>query len=286
MRSNSDSALGSRTGTDGNALLGLSRDITYSPVAVRMPRKPIGRSLSQLVRSLREQEDEELDEELDLLRELEGYGPAPTRPAPKRPKLLVQDSQVDVGRDLPLGADGEHDMSEEDEEQTEGNEGRVRKVWKKKGQKRTTRMVRIRPSTVKWQPEPEWARGKDDGVERAEGVRGESREPDEVGETQHLPQVEYDANANNDGSDHYATEDSNNDGDYNGAKSTAKSRSKAKKTGSNAIKTKDVKHTKTKKPKEKEKKPRKISATAHANFRALKIRNKNFKGKGRFGRRR
>lgn len=97
-------------------------------------RKGLVRSLSSMIQRARQQEEERLDEELDILREMEaevaGSGPA------KRdvPKILIQDSQA---LEMPLGPDGTVE-SEEDEQDAAATD-KARKLWKKRGQKRQTR---------------------------------------------------------------------------------------------------------------------------------------------------
>ncbi|MCJ1471657.1 DNA replication regulator sld2 [Lambiella insularis] len=225
----------------------------WSPVAVRLPRKPIGRGLSALVKGLRAMEEEKLDEELELLREMEGEemaGPAPRTKAggmtgAKGSRVLVGDSQA---VEMPLGADGEGDESSEEEETAKGRNGKPLRVWKKKGQKRSTRRVVMKPNVGKWKPEKEWVGGEDEG----DGVVQETQ----VGEAR-VDKERDEELVDQEGSGYEDVLD--------GGKS-------AKKGGEGA--------------ETKKKPPKKISATAHANFRALKIKNKQSKGKrgGRFGR--
>jgi len=249
-------------------------ELSWSPVAVRLPRKPAGRCLSALVKGLRNMEEEKLDEELEMLREMEceelgipiskpkPFGPGAGTALPRKPRVQVQDSQVpDFGPgeekgevEMPLGADGEREGDESSESDAEqlGRDGRKLRVWKKKGQKRSTRRVVMRPTVGKWVPEKEWACGGDE-----EGGEGVVRDTQISGQ-----EKEGGARAGlEDGDDSESGEDGE----------------------GNKVVDKDGKGTVGKKAK----KPKKVSATAHANFRALKIRNKQSKGKrgGRFGRR-
>ncbi|MCJ1322878.1 DNA replication regulator sld2 [Xylographa vitiligo] len=205
----------------------------WSPVAPRLPRKPTGRSLSTLAQGLRAMEEAALDEELDLLREMEG-GEARGVEA----KVLVGDSQVG---DMPLGPDRGGEGSGEEEGEGEG-EARAGRTWRKKGQKRSTRRVVMRPVVGRWVPEREWVGGVVEEEGQGEGV---------VRETQ-----------GGDGGE-LGVEEGGVDEENTGEKGQEEPEEK------------------------KAKAPRKVSATAHANFRALKIRNKHSKGKkgGRFGRR-
>lgn len=210
----------------------LGKNISYSPPQMRLPRKPVGRSLSQLVRSLRKQEEERLDEEMALMHEIETGEPA----------SLVKDSQVKVG-DMPLGADGEHDLSEDG-----GASVEPRRLWKKKGQKRTTRRANIGVNRTKWKPEVEWKAGDASDVEN-------------IPDTQAV------------------------DGDGGVIQTSKTARQQKEKNKSKVVKDKNSVTGKGADGK----KIRKINpnATSHANFRSLKIRNKNSKGRtgGRFGRR-
>jgi len=237
-------------------------EVSWSPVAVRLPRKPAGRCLSALVKGLRNMEEEKLDEELEMLREMEceelgipiakPVGPGPGAAIARKTQVQVEDSQQ---VEMPLGADGEREGDESSESDAEqlGRDGRKLRVWKKKGQKRSTRRVVMRPTVGKWVPEKEWACGEDEegkgeGVVRDTQVGGQGKEGEAGAGLE-------------DGDDSESGEDGE----------------------GNKVVGKDGKGTVGKKAK----KPKKVSATAHANFRALKIRNKQSKGKrgGRFGRR-
>ncbi|KAL8742815.1 MAG: hypothetical protein Q9184_008191, partial [Pyrenodesmia sp. 2 TL-2023] len=238
---------------------------SWSPVPVRTIKpKPAGRGLSALVKGLREMEEAKLDEELDMLREMEGgEESAQTNRTKDEAKVCVEDSQVP---DMPLGPDGQGDGQSEDLKalEAEGKDwnGRPLRVWKKKGQKRTTRRVTIKPNTAKWKPEPEWKGGKEQ--ESEEDVAA-------VEETQLVPTApvaEPEEDAEGCEIDEYISEKASDEGE-------PEDQTKGK-----------GKEAQKEPPQEKGKK--KISATAHANFRALKIKNKNSKakGRGRFGRRR
>ena len=193
---------------------------SFSPFASKMRRHTNGRSLSAIMQGMRDEEEERLDEEFDLMREMEDDEPIR---APPVPKILVEDSQA---IEMPLGPDREihSDENMSHEERDDTGAGKTTKTWKKRGQKRSTRHVKMRPNTAKWQPEAAW-KGDDD--------------------------------------------------DDEGGGDNAQDGTEAVKSAANA-KEKPSVLTKAK---------RKISATAHANFRALKIRNKNSKFKRGGGRR-
>ena len=217
---------------------------------MRKPPRPAGKGLSDLVKGLRDMEDEKLDEELEMLRELEAY----SGPSSKigQSKVLVDDSQRP---DMPLGPDGEVESEDEEdiEKEGQGRNGKPMKIWKKKGQKRTTRRVLMKPNIAKWKPEPAWKGEADSEEEDEQAV---------VEQTQIAKQ-----RPNEDYEDELASEEHANETECE--KKKMKKKVDGNKQGFVA-------------------KVRKISATAHANFRALKIKNKHSKGKrgARFGRRR
>lgn len=210
-------------------------------------------------------EDERLDEEMDIMREMEGGGPpAPSLPKPAR--VLVEDSQLG---ELPLGPD--RGVESEDElasEQREGlgRDGKPMKIWKKKGQKRTTRKSNMRPNIAKWKPEPKW-KGEEEEEEADNNEKVQSGAL-KVGDR-----------GNSDMDDDTGFSDNDQDSEDREEDSKERSARKGKKKVDTEAKQSRTSILTTAK--------RKISATAHANFRALKLRSKNPKGKkgGRFGRR-
>lgn len=191
--------------------------LSWSPeINVRMRTKPAVKGLSQLVRGLREMADKELDDEMDLLREVEAEGGAPKKSnfAAKLKAVtaknmdqdlktsssvptLVQDSQTaqpeqqqppcfprllpsSESIEIPLGRDRVlDDESEEDFLPPQrGRDGKQLRVFQKRGQKRSTRMSKMRPSKAKWKPEPAWKvdsseeaeKDKDGGIKEGEGL--------------------------------------------------------------------------------------------------------------------
>jgi len=258
--------------TDVDAYGGDDDALPWSPVRVRT--KPAGRGLSALVRGLRELEEEKLDDDLEMLRELEaeqsGDNGGATTKKPIAPKVLVGDSQMG---EMPLGPDGNRESESEDEEalakEGRGRDGKPLRVWKKKGQKRSTRRVIMKPVAAKWKPEVEWNCGKDIEEDKAEVV---------VVETQ-LVEGALGNNEGGDLGDRDWEESLEEDELWIGVEEASvgpeqKETKKEEKAGGER--------------EEAPKKKKKIAATAHANFRALKIRNKQSKGKGggKFGRRR
>jgi DNA replication regulator SLD2 len=103
-------------------------------------RKPISRSFSSLVQDLRNQEEERMDDEWDIMNELEAEEHGAQPPKKQAEQVQVADSQLVV---MPLGPD-QAPESESEEEVALGNNG-LRKVYKKKGLKRQTRRANIKP---------------------------------------------------------------------------------------------------------------------------------------------
>ncbi len=230
--------------------------VMLSPEMVRVPRKPLVRGLSSMLAGLRQMEDEAADEELEALREMEtemegGSKPAP-KPKPKNPSIvLVEDSQPN----FPLGGfDNEAQFDSEPEESTNptlGRDGQHLKAYKKKGQKRTTRRVNMKPTRSKPQapqlPPPE---DSDD----------ELRGPDEC-----VLETQVDKNA---GFADARNFDSDSQSEYTASEGGTRYR-RPDQTKKNKSVNKDGK-IKTA--------ARKVSAMAHQNFKRLKLRNSGAKG--------
>lgn len=253
-------------------------EISWSPIAVRPRAKPLGRSLSTLVHGLRALEDEKLDEELDLMREMEQDSVADCRTQRasfENPTVAVEDSQI---AELPLGPDGAgntEDDSDDTHIDAQGKDGKPLKIWKKKGQKRTTRKVNMRPAAAKRKPETQREAPKDTEKEDEVAI---------VPETQILGQAFT--------SDVATGVDEGDDMEYltEGVYESNEGQEGTKTAARESIKTKQKRDDKSGKDiiKEapKKKNNRKLNPLAHANFRALKIRNKQSKakGSGKYGR--
>ena len=95
-------------------------------------KRGIVRSLSSIIQGLRKQEDDKLDEELEMMREMED---ADDDQESAKPNVQVEDSQVV----MPLGPD--QGIESEESEEEERDTGVFRKPWKKKGLKRQTKRV-------------------------------------------------------------------------------------------------------------------------------------------------
>lgn len=303
--------------------------------------------------------DQELDDEMELLREVEGDEAAPKKPnfaaklraatAMKEKDLdstgsvptLFRDSQTarpeqqqplslrklppsSESTEMPLGPDRALDegSGEDSAQPARGRDGKPLRVFKKRGQKRSTRMSKMRPSTAKWKPEPVWKVGSsDEAWKEGDGIREEKEvavEVHVVEETQlSLPAPAANANADDDDDDDDMLKTDNEEfvnscHSFSSAsasdeedlfKSTSKNpkanTTTNKKTKSrmkmannaappyhhpaapspSATTTARKTTASTQQPHEmKPKKKKKIAPTAHANFRALKIRGKGSAG--------
>lgn len=255
------------------------------------PRKPLGaRALSSVVAGLRRLEEEKLDDEMEAMREaemeMEGMLPPPAKKrrvsgdddgADGEREEELRDGVVEVGdsqahaRDKPVllgGFDDEGLLDSDVEEQLD--RGQPLRVFKKKGQKRTTRRVNMKPTRAR---RPTTLPGE-------EGI-------DEEDDEEVVPETQFDA-AKADGEREFEVlygSDFEEGEEEEGEASKKKTRAK---------KVKDKKDKDGKDGEEKEgtvkKAVRKVKATAHANFKRLKLKNYGAKGgpgvNSRFRRRR
>lgn len=299
--------------------------------------------------------DQELDDEMELLREIEGdeaapkksnfaaklraatektgqdldsIGSVPTifrdsqtaRPEQQQPLSLRKLPPSSESTEMPLGPDREG-SGEDSTQPARGRDGKPLRVFKKRGQKRSTRMSKMRPSKAKWKPEPAWkVSSSDEAGKEGDGIEEEKEvavEVHVVEETQFsLPATAANADEDDDDDDddmlktdneefvnscHSSSSASASD-DEDLFKSTSKNpkantttnkKTKSKmKMKSNAAPpyhhaapspsaTTTARKTiaRTQQPDDmKKKKKKKIAPTAHANFRALKIRGKGSAG--------
>ncbi|KAH7081681.1 DNA replication and checkpoint protein-domain-containing protein [Paraphoma chrysanthemicola] len=234
----------------GNILGAIDETDETTPRPAPWKRRGLGRSLSAMIQAMRKDEDDKLDEEADIMREMEmeEAGIVMPKKAPV-PEIHVEDSQTA----MPLGPDRGLESDEDEDEQPElGPDGQPRRAWKKKGLKRQTRRVIMRPNFTKSKPEPSLQ------------VHDESEDDEVVAETQ----------ATGDAADDI---DSDDESDYaSDASHTPRRRAKPK---NKEDEEKDKSEEGTVK-----KAARKIKATANANFRRLKIKSSTgAKGKPKFG---
>ncbi|KAH8175048.1 DNA replication and checkpoint protein [Sarocladium implicatum] len=147
------------------------------PAPLRLPRKPMVRGLSEIVASLRQIEEEhaEPEDDLDALREMESMEagepmPSITR-APPASKVLDEERILAPDRpqdELPLGGfddEGAYDSPTEDQV---GRDGQPLRVYKKKGQKRTTRKSNMKPVRAKRAGSVDLGGKKDEDAEASE----------------------------------------------------------------------------------------------------------------------
>jgi DNA replication regulator SLD2 len=227
-----------------------------SPEMVRVPRKPLVRGLSSMLAGLRKMEDEAADEDLEALREMEMEKESGSKQAPK-PKpavpsiVLVQDSQPG----FPLGGfDDEALFDSEPEEYknpTLGRDGLPLKAYKKKGQKRTTRKINMKPTRSKPQAIPETA--------------PEDSDDELAGNVEAVPETQVDETA---GFADARNFDSDSQSEYTASEGgTRYRRPNQTKKNKSANKDGNIKTA-----------ARKVNAMAHQNFKRLKLRNSGAKG--------
>jgi hypothetical protein len=216
--------------------------------------------LSQIAAEMRRREDERHDDDLDALREMEN-----------------EDTDVMAGDNQPTEIPAAGD----------GVGGGTQRVWKKKGQKRTTRRVIMRPSRVKARDENTLVVPENEDDDEAEGEEEQLQDDGDRyphgNEMQSIPD-EIDDN------DVFHEPDDLSEDDLAPSKSkraTQKTQTTSKQkqaTGSDEKPLgKPPKPPKESNATRKKKDTFNPNATAHMNFRSLKIKNKNSKAKGRGG---
>jgi hypothetical protein len=120
-----------------NVLNAIDEEDEATPRPAPWKRRGLGRSLSAMIQAMRKDEDDQLDEEADIMRELEMEEEGIIAPKKARvPEILVEDSQMA----MPLGPDRGFESGDDSEAEPElGRDGKPRRAWKKKGLKRQTR---------------------------------------------------------------------------------------------------------------------------------------------------
>ncbi|KAK8125904.1 putative DNA replication regulator SLD2 [Apiospora kogelbergensis] len=225
------------------------------------PGNPLDGGLSSVVADLRKMEEEKLDEELEALHDMENEG-APTKLTnPTKPKddILVPDSQAGQL----LGGFDDEGLYDSDHENQLGKDGQPLPIYKKKGQKRTTRKVNMRPTRSKRPGQPSDGALQDADFDNRVVLETQFDATKPEGDP-----VEFGSGSEYDepGSDK-----------ENGERPVTK----AKKTKKAAVKG-------TGKDGEKKegaikKAARKVNELAHANFKRLKLKNNGAKGGPGFG---
>ena len=228
------------------------------PAPLRLPRKPLGRSLSSVVAGLRKLEEEKYEDEMDALREMEDE----TRPSDTAkpmngaskapPEILEPDSQAPQL----LGGFDDEALYDSPTEEVKGRDGQPLRVYKKKGQKRTTRRVNMKPTKTKRLHATVVG-------DNAKGNTEEAGDDDEV-----VPETQYDPSK---ALDDLPDIDSDPDFAASGTEDEATEQTELKKA------------TKPKKEGKVQKVARKVNELAHANFKRLKLRNTGSKGGPGFG---
>lgn len=272
---------------------------THAPRSLRPSN---GRSLSEIVQSLRKLDDEKYgdSDELDAMRELES-----TREADIAADVLAGDSQTGFMTQEPNGSGKVADVAGKVGNGIKG-EGRV---WKKKGAKRTTRRVNMRPSTIKPAEEPRWMDGgsgsddddKDEDQKGRESGSEEGESEDELARVEETqlhpaafplsPEISGDElAANDDDDDNYVDGADERERERPPKKKTKKEKEKEKGRGHSFVTVSatatvsgvGVARKKATKKTEKEKKPRTYNpnAASRQNFRSLKMKNRNSKARG------
>lgn len=248
-----------------------------SPIASRKPLQFAGRGLSHLVQGLRAMEEEREEDDWDVLREIEAEQEAAN--------VEVPDSQYPVGQ--------------------------TQRPYKKKGQKRTTRRVIMRPVAPRPKPRPDSNTATVANNERSDESDDELAAVPETQLAAGAKEADVDSHEKEDGSDvaslhtmsdaepHSDAElnaESDDDPEY---EEKAKPPPRAKSFSERIKEAVSMVKPKSKEPpakamqapqeeeKEKVAKARKVNPEAHANYRSLKIRNRSggSRGRGRFRRR-
>ncbi|OQE37436.1 hypothetical protein PENCOP_c010G06820 [Penicillium coprophilum] len=244
-----------------------------SPIVSRKPQRFASKGLTHLVQGLRDMEEDRMDDDWDVMREMEEEAEAE-----EAARLQVEDSQ---------GPD-------------------VNRKYKKKGQKRTTRRVIMRPVIHQPKPKPNPASAMEEGWEHEDDVVAvpETQQPpatndgwddvpsdieraDEAASLHTMSEPELDTEAEFD-------PDSDEDPEFGEqTKPVARPKSfseRIKEAVSSASKPDEQQPLgkPPKKPSEtaESKKPRarKIKPEAHANYRSISINRGSLRGRGRFRR--
>lgn len=271
--------------------------VTSPRRALRLPRKPLLRGLSSVVAGLRRLEEEALDDELDALRELENEERRPN-PNPKQQQaektdrqhvseesagaaVEVEDIQVESQLQrqqqerkpvLLGGFDDEALYDSPVEGEQMGRDGQPLRVFKKKGQKRTTRRVNMRPTRTR-RP------GMTPKAENQAAGEASGEDDDAVAETQvdsiNGGGVVGQLLRNDASSSEFGGSDGEDEADEaKGSRPKKKEKGRWKKKNEKKKEAGNIEENSG----TVERVVRKVKATAHANFRRLKLKNNGAKG--------
>ncbi|KAI0096759.1 DNA replication/checkpoint protein [Nemania sp. FL0031] len=235
-------------------------DYISPPAPLRLPRKPLGRSLSSVVAGLRKLEEDRFDDELEALHEMENEMNLPGDAQPKAPtrkasKTSLEILEPDSQAPQLLGGFDDEALYDSPTEEAKGRDGQPLKVYKKKGQKRTTRRVNMRPTRAKRPQAP---------VDNNAGSEASGDDENDV-----VPETQIDPNKP---IEDLPEVDSGSDFNASDAEDEAPEEKK-----------KPKKAAKTEKEGKVKKVARKVNELAHTNFKRLKLRNTGSKGGPGFG---
>ncbi|KAK4237562.1 hypothetical protein C8A03DRAFT_15892 [Achaetomium macrosporum] len=252
---------------------------------LRLPRKlGLARSLSSVVAGLRKMEEEVFEDEEEALREMEAEGSTATvvrkdvaEGGVRQVKELKDKKEPAEGQGagreeepvgLLSGFDDEalYDSAGEERQNNQQHQQPLRQ-FKKRGQKRTTRLVNMRPTRAKRPP-------------AQNHNQEEEKEDDEI-----VPETQRHASnptpAAEGGDDLRLSDAAASEAEFDGSESEddeEEEKEQAKKTTQNKPKAPAAETGKEKSEGVVKRAVRKVKATAHANFKRLKLRNSGVKG--------
>ncbi|KAK0725430.1 DNA replication/checkpoint protein [Lasiosphaeris hirsuta] len=294
---------------------------------LRLPRKPLGRGLSNMVAGLRKIEDEALDEDMDALREMEmememerlapvkKAAPPAAAPVVRKPgavpkdEVEVGDSQLQALLEAEAEEDGGLEPGVEPEPEPEPepevlrsekpvllggfddenlydsseaeqlDRGQPLRVYVKKGQKRTTRRSNMKPARLR---RPVDVPGDDDDDEVVPETQFDPTKPVATEEDDLLD----DLLSGSDFEGGFLIDEEEGEGTKKKA-AAAKAKVAKAKAAEKAKKAKGKEKENGGETEEKEgivkKAVRMVKATAHGNFKRLKLRNRGPKGGPGYG---
>lgn len=226
-------------------------------------KKPFGRTLSSMIKDMRKQEDDHLDAEEDILRQLEHGDDTPKQTRPKVEFADITPAKPVDGNMPVLDNDGfvpedvlaELETIDAQEAAEAENSGVPQRIYKKKGLKRQTKRSNLRP------------------------VRNRAHLKTSVPEIEHSEEEDDEPKTNSERVPETQLDDAADDDDLDEAFNLEAHGGQAE--------TEDA-TIKKKMPNKLKKEPPKKKGPDRANYRRLKIKSKNGGGKpgGRFGRRR